>query len=702
MKKSLVIFIVVLVVIVGGWAIFVRGFGGSSEIEYKYSPVEVGELIRSTNATGQVVALTTVDVKSKAGGKVLKMYVEEGSVVKKGDLIAEIDPTDTKSNFDQANADLTASQAAVQQAQVSVQIEERNAANGVKDAEIALDLAKIRLEKAKETAKAQPDLTKASIASAQANYDAQVDATRTLEQVTIPQKRSDAKGDLDRTKAELETAKSELERQEQLFEKGYVSKSSVEKARAASESANSSYKTAQQRMATLESEIKGDQESQKAKLNQAKASLDQAKANSTQDFQSKKALEEADRTVKQSEVALQKAKTQLLNVQVRKEDLKSADAAVLRNRIRAENADANYKDATVRAPRDGVVTLKYLEEGTIIPPGTSTFSQGTSLVQISDITTMYVECSVDEADIASVKKDQAVKIVAEAFPGLPFRGVVDRISPVATTTNNVTTVKVRVKVLGLDEAAAKSGRRGRRGQNGGQGAAGAPGADGQPSNTAPGAGSPTEGKPQGGDSGAQGGGPRRGGGPGGTAAGPEGAPGPKQDNAAAPSNEQQPKRRRGEAPQEAQQQAQNPPSDQPEGSIPPMRPGADNLQIVPGMNASVEFLTLDKKDVLICPQQAIKSDAQGSYVLVKTKDPVKPARRTVKVGDSGNDGVEILEGLKSGEEVVVAEINLAEMRETQRKMQEAAQGGGLAGGAAPRPAGNRGTTGGGATRSGGR
>lgn len=133
-----------------------------------------------------------------------------------------------------------------------------------------------------------------------------------------------------------------------------------------------------------------------------------------------------------------------------------------------------------------------------------------------------------------------------------------------------------------------------------------------------------------------------------------------------------------------------------------MRPGADNLQIVPGMNASVEFLTLDKKDVLICPQQAIKSDAQGSFVLVKTKDPVKPARRTVKVGDSGNDGVEILEGLKSGEEVVVAEINLAEMRETQRKMQEAAQGGGLAGGAAPRPAGNRGTTGGGAARSGGR
>lgn len=119
------------------------------------------------------------------------------------------------------------------------------------------------------------------------------------------------------------------------------------------------------------------------------------------------------------------------------------------------------------------------------------------------------------------------------------------------------------------------------------------------------------------------------------------------------------------------------------------------------MNATVEFLTLEKKDVLVCPQQAIKNDANGAYVLIKTKDPLKPEHRNVKVGDSGNDGVEILEGLKPGEEVVVAEINLAEMRETQKRMQEAAQGGGLAGGG-PRPGGNRPTTttGGGGARPG--
>lgn len=783
MKKGVLITGVIVGIALASWAIFIRGSASSSEIDYKYAKVEIGELIRSTTANGQVVALTTVDVKSKAGGKVLKLYVEEGSVVKKGDLIAEIDPSDTKSTFDQANADLTAAEAQAQQAQLSVEVEEKNAANSVKDSEVALQLAKIRLDKAKETAKVQPDLTKASIANAQANFDAQNDASRALEQVTIPQKRRDAQGNLDRSKAELESSKAELDRQKELFQKGYVSKSSVERAQSAFESANATYLTAQQRMTTLESEIKGDLDAQRGRLAQAKASLDQAKANSTQDFQSKKSLDEAERTVQQAELSLDRAKTQLLNVQIRKADLKSADASVLRNRIRAENADVNFRDATVRAPRDGIVTLKYLEEGTIIPPGTSTFSQGTSLVQISDVTTMYVECAVDEADIASVKKGQNVRITAEAFPGLPFKGIVERVSPAATTANNVTTIKVRVQVLGIDESAQRRGGRGNRGGQG-QGQGQVPGSgQGQPGtqtpssppSSVPGQGTAPGSRPGANTTSRAGGlrqeqpptgqtppegvqpgqGRRRGQGRPGQAQGegqgtgqgrtgqgqpPEGGPGQggqwRRRNGGTPSDSQnsaetapdgQRQRRVGEGsapggapggapgpggfqgprngggtPTAEGRQQQPAPLEQPEDAVLPVRPHPGNMQIVPGMNATVEFLTLEKKDVLVCPQQAIKSDAKGTYVLVKTKDAKKPERRTVKVGESGNDGVEILEGLKPGEEVVVAEINLAEMRETQRRMQEAAQGGGLAGGTGPRPGGNRPTTGGGgAGRAGG-
>jgi HlyD family secretion protein len=100
------------------------------------------------------------------------------------------------------------------------------------------------------------------------------------------------------------------------------------------------------------------------------------------------------------------------------------------------------------SPRDGVVILKYLEEGTIIPPGTSVFSEGTSIVQIADVSKMYVEVQVDEADIGAVKTGQRVMVRLESDPRAPLQGKVTRVNPGAVTQNGVTQVKVRVEVSG--------------------------------------------------------------------------------------------------------------------------------------------------------------------------------------------------------------------------------------------------------------
>src|SRR5207237_7659945 len=116
------------------------------------------------------------------------------------------------------------------------------------------------------------------------------------------------------------------------------------------------------------------------------------------------------------------------------------------NKVSVANALVQLQSTTVVAPRDGVVTTKYLEEGTIIRPGTSTFSQGTSLVQISDIGTMYVVCSVDEADVGSVSPGQKVKITTEPLPDKKLRGLVDRVDPAATPANTGTSGSAGARV----------------------------------------------------------------------------------------------------------------------------------------------------------------------------------------------------------------------------------------------------------------
>lgn len=552
MKARYAAFVGIPLLALGGYAYIGKSAPKEAEIEYRYATVSRGELLRSISATGQVVALTSVDVKSKAGGKVVKLLVDEGSVVHKGDLIAIIDPSDTQAIVDQSSADLQSANARAEQAEKSLQLQILTSRTDVQNARAALEAAKVRYQRSQLESKRQPTLTQASIDQAQAAYDAALAEQDRTQRVTVPQMRRDAQGALSQAASQRDTAINEQRRQEQLLEKGYVSGASLDRARSAAETAKTAYETAKQRMATLEDEVRAALRAQEKAVAKTRAALDEARANSSQNDISRTNVAEAANAVRLAQVDLQKALDNQMQAEVRRSDVLQAKAATVRNRVSLQNAQVQLQSTTVVAPRDGVVTQKYLEEGTIIPPGTSTFAQGTSLVQISDVTQLFVECAVDEADVSNVKVGQKVRIVADAYRGQTFSGEVTRVNPAAKTDNNVTSVKVRVRVLG----------------------------------------------------------------------------------------------------------------------------GA-KVQILPGMNATCEFLTLDRKGVLLVPTQALKDDGT---VRVKGKDPKKPESRKVEIGETGNDSVEIKSGLKEGDEVVTAEVDLAMLRETQKRMEEAEQGGGLAGG----------------------
>ena len=68
--------------------------------------------IFALNATVSCALEAEASVKSKAGGKLVSLVVDEVTPVKKGDLIAKIDPSDTEAVYEQAQADLQSANAA--------------------------------------------------------------------------------------------------------------------------------------------------------------------------------------------------------------------------------------------------------------------------------------------------------------------------------------------------------------------------------------------------------------------------------------------------------------------------------------------------------------------------------------------------------------------------------------------------------------
>src|SRR5262245_10493011 len=105
--------------------------GQASAAQYLTAKVERGNLRNTVTATGTLQAVTTVQVGSQASGTISALLADYNSVVKKGQVVAQLDPAVSKAQVDQARANLQQAQASLQQARAAV----ANSRAGVSDAQ---------------------------------------------------------------------------------------------------------------------------------------------------------------------------------------------------------------------------------------------------------------------------------------------------------------------------------------------------------------------------------------------------------------------------------------------------------------------------------------------------------------------------------------------------------------------------------------
>lgn len=414
---------------------------------------------KTVSATGTLKAWSTVEVKSKAGGRVDVLAVDVGDRVKKGQVVAKIDPTDSLLTYNQAKASTDSAEAQKAQSAETYQLTVSQRAIAVQQARANLDSSKAalrqaaaRLQTAQTESNAQPALTNAAIGQAQAGYDSAIQAKAKLV-ATQAQDRAAAQATYDQAVANDRNSQVNLQRQQALLAKGFVSQSTVDSATASAGVYRATVASAKAKLDTLEAQQKAERDSAQAAVEQAQAGYRSAQASSYQVVTKRNNLEENHGALLQAKAAVETAEAQLndaiagqRNGAIKKLDIAASAASVASAQAQFANAKATLDQTTVTAPLVGVVLSKSVEQGTMITSGQSFNSTGSTIVTLGDVSRMYVDVAVDETDIGSIRLGNRVDIEFDAFPDGAFSGKVTKINPEGVVESNVTTIHVRVEV----------------------------------------------------------------------------------------------------------------------------------------------------------------------------------------------------------------------------------------------------------------
>lgn len=168
MKKIVLAIILIIAIAAGTWFIVKREENGKPQ--YRTEKVRRDDLEASVSATGTVNAVSTVSVGTQVSGTIKELYVDYNSLVKQGQLLAEIDPATFQAQVDQARANVLSARANLKKSQAALADAKRTFARNQQllarnfIAQSDLDTAQTNLE----TADAQVDAARAQVLQSQA------------------------------------------------------------------------------------------------------------------------------------------------------------------------------------------------------------------------------------------------------------------------------------------------------------------------------------------------------------------------------------------------------------------------------------------------------------------------------------------------------------------------------------------------------
>jgi len=177
-----------------------------------------------------------------------------------------------------------------------------------------------------------------------------------------------------------------------------------------------------------------------AALANARAKVDKSRADlalKTRQHERNRALV-AGNLIAQSELDITRSNTEQAAAQ-----LALDQAAVQQAQAGLDEAQVNLRYTDILSPVDGVVVARNVDVGQTVA---ASFQTPTLFLIAEDLTKMQVNTNVSESDVGRVHEGQPATFTVDAYPGLPFRGVVQQVRNAPVTVQNVVTYDVVIAV----------------------------------------------------------------------------------------------------------------------------------------------------------------------------------------------------------------------------------------------------------------
>jgi RND family efflux transporter MFP subunit len=381
---------------------------------------------------GSIEAIEETSVGARTTGYLRRRYVDIGSRVRAGQLLAEIDSPEVDQQLRQAQAETTRSRAGVGQAKADVA--------RVQAVVVQTESETTRLQANQEQARAELARSEAKLAQARAataNARARVALSR--------QNLEGRKADLAQAQARLAIAEKTFRRWQGLLQEGAVPLQDVDERQSTLEANQASVRAAEAAISSAQADVEASQET----VNASQADIAAAEADVSSSRQNVRAAQAA---VRSNLANVQAAKA---SVGASRQNAAAAAAAVGSSQANVRRYAVLRSFERVVAPFDGVITSRNVDTGALISAGGGSSGEGSSadstprsgLFGIARTDTLRIRVRVPQTFLTSIRPGQKALIAVREFPHREFTGEVFRIAGALDSTSRTLLTEIRLRNL---------------------------------------------------------------------------------------------------------------------------------------------------------------------------------------------------------------------------------------------------------------